>query len=264
METANLIQQHGQIKLLTCPSGFRVYIREQNGNDDGILSNVSLARESSAINTFIQDVVVWAEHGATPDNRLTEEQVLELRLRDKYYILMESRIFSLGAILKFDYDWGGGQPPVSYEEDLSQFIWDFSSGPFPEEGSPDYPFEAIKPYNSGINVQYVETTLSSGKKVKFKYMDGYSEQFLIKLPEFKLDINSRLVARDLHLEVDGKYMKVENFKPFKSREMAELRDLVEEVDSQFDGVIELTSPYDQTTTRQYLVRLPDFFYPREI
>jgi len=263
METSDLIKRYGNINKILCPSGFFVMIREQDGNDDGILSNVSLNKESSAINTFIQDIVVWAENGQSPDGRLTSDQVLELRLKDKYFILMSSRIFSLGPILKFQYDWGGDQEQVPYEEDLMNFIWDYSR-PFPDPESKDYPFKAIKPYNEPISVTHIKRTLSTGKVVQFKYMDGYSEQYLIKLPEFKVDVNSRLVARDLQLQINEEWVKVENFKVFKSREMMELRNMIEEVDEQFDGVIDLVNPYNQDTVKQFLIRIPDFFYPREI
>lgn len=263
METAQLISKYGDIKKLTCPSGFEVVIREQNGEDDGILSNVSLNKDSIAINTFIQEIVVWADFGNTPDKRLTENQVLNMRLRDKYYILLSSRIFSLGPNLKFEYEWDPTKPAVPYEEDLSRFIWDFSK-PLPNPDSKDYPHEAIQAYNEPITTTHTTRTLSTGKEVQFKYMDGHSEKYLIELPEYQLTVNSRLVARDLHLKVEGDWIPVENFSVFKSREMVELRNMMEEVDAQFNGTIDIENPANGEVMTQYLIRLNSFFYPREI
>ena len=264
MELGNLIAQYGKVKELYTPSGFKVIIREQNGDDDGILSNVSLTKDSTSVNTFIQSVVVWAENGDKPDSTYTDLAVLGLRLGDKYFILLSSRIFSLGDLVKFEYTWGEELAPVAYEEDLAKFIVDYIK-PFPKPGEVNYYRDRIQPYKFPISETDVHYTLSTGKKIAFKYMDGFSEKYLMKLPEFQLSVNSRLIARELKLEVSGIYILVESFKVFTSKEMAEIREIIENLDPQFDGIVEVENPYERNQkVRLQLLGLNDFFFPRGI
>ena len=264
MDTGKLIAQFGKIQELFTPSGFKVIIREQNGEDDGTLSNVSLTKDAASINTFIQSVVVYSEVGDRPDNTYSEQGILDMRLGDKYFILLSSRIFSLGPIVKFEYSWGTEVPEVAYEEDLSKFIVDYTKA-FPKPGEENYYKDRIIPYPTPVSTSEVSRTLTTGKKISFRYMDGTGEKYLMKLPEFQLTVNSRLVARGFKLEVDGNFVEVETFKVFTSKEMAEIRDLVETLDPQFDGVVEIENPYERNQSiKLQLLSLNSFFFPREI
>ena len=265
MDIPRLTKEHGRISAeFITPSGFSVIIREQNGEDDSILSNVALAKDSNSINSFIQSIIVWSSIGQGPLETMTMAQIMDMRLRDKYFILMFSRIFSIGPILKFPYQWGEELAPVEYEEDLVPYIWDFSK-PFPKPGEPDYFVDRIKPYPVGVDQPLCSLELASGKKIQYKFMDGHSERYLLKLPEFQSNINSRIVARNLELWVDSKWVKVENFKMFSPADMRELRNSLEEVDEQYDGIIEIKNPYnDGEKVNLNLLAIHDFFYPREI
>lgn len=178
MDKSKLISLYGNIHTFFTPSGFEVAIREQNGNDDAILSNVALNRDSASVNAFIQAIVVGMSHiSGLPE----PEDILNLRLGDKYCILIQSRIFSIGNILTFTYEWVPGLPPTTYEEDLSCFIWDYRK-PIPVPGEPDYFVDRIKPYPSGLDNIYVSFTTRAGKELRYKYLDGHGEQYLLKLP----------------------------------------------------------------------------------
>ena len=65
-------------------------------------------------------------------------QVLEIPLLDRYAIIFQSRIFSLGNTLEFEYNWGklpnDKDDTVLYEQDLHEFLFsDYSKVPTEEE-----------------------------------------------------------------------------------------------------------------------------------
>ena len=103
------------LKFVT-PSGHLVSIREQNGADDDILSNPVEASNLMNLSRFISAIVVEADY--YENGKLTVEQAHNLPVLDRYAILFNSRIFSLGEILDFDYDWKENGGKASYEQDL--------------------------------------------------------------------------------------------------------------------------------------------------
>lgn len=258
MDKTKLIGIYGSIHTFFTPSGFEVAIREQNGEDDAILSNVSLSREAASINAFIRNIVVGVSNKA---GLLSDEDVLNMWLRDKYCILIQSRIFSAGELMRFAYEWVPGIPPTEYEEDLTQFLWDYQL-PFPSEGQPNHSPQRIKPYV--LKEEDLILELAPDKIITIDYLDGYGESYLLKLPENKTHINSRLFARNIRVLKGQESLKVENFSQFSSREMSKIRTWVDEVDPQFDGLVSIENPMDGTTRYLSMISLPDFFFPREI
>jgi hypothetical protein len=264
LNIAELTSLQGNVKELVTPSGFTVVIREQNGDDDGILSNASLTKDSTSINHFIQGVIVWSEVGDNSNGTYSDQGLLNMRLGDKYAILLASRIFSLGAIVKFEYVWDQSHPSVSYEEDLNKFLLDYSQPP-PKASDPGYQGDCIKHYPMGMDTTQVVKVLESGKKVSFRFLDGVGERYLMKLPEFALNANSRILARGFALEVGSNWVPVETFKSFSSKEMASIRAWIEELDPQFDGIVEVENPFERNQKASLsLLGINDFFFPREI
>ena len=104
------------------PSGYEVTIREQNGEDDDILSNPIDARTFMNISKFISGIVTDTD--ITANRLLSAEDVQKMPSLDRYAIMLNSRIFSLGKILDFRYDWEGpaeGQVrTLDYEVDLQK------------------------------------------------------------------------------------------------------------------------------------------------
>jgi len=251
----------GETKELLLPSGRKVKIREQNGNDDDILSNVSTSKDLTNIDLFLAGVVVEADF--TDNKSLTIEDVKGLLLRDKYFILFASRVHSIGPEIKFKYDWGednGGEFP--YKEDLSNYLWDYTEE-FPTQGIKGYFKQRISPYPQGAyDIQKFTTT--SGKELTFKCLDGHAEKELLAKPIGELTKNVELIARDLKIKGEVDYEKVHNFKFFTKRDMMEIHNYVSEVDETFMGTTEINNPVNGQSIDYPIMQSTDFFYPQEI
>lgn len=112
------------------PSGYKFSIREQNGADEDILSNPMDVRNLMNLTKFIQAIVVDTDF--TPNRRLTVEDADRIPLNDRYCILFQSRIFSLGDEVEFEYDWGQEGGVQTYGQSLSEMLFD-NYGEFPTE-----------------------------------------------------------------------------------------------------------------------------------
>lgn len=256
----------GRMIDLLLPSGLTVTIREQNGNDDDVLSSQSKDDlDSNGINRFVAGIIMKNDFPfAKTQGKITDKEVLKMPLRDKYFIVVSSRVFSLGNLLKFEWDWQNGELPIAYEDDLSLYLWDYKKE-FPKEGEDNYFKERIKPYTNVSNDNPVrEFTLTSGKTIRYKLLNGESENFLLKLPLEKRTVNAGLKARKLQLFVEDDWLDVVNFSSFNPREMAEIRRDIEQYDSQFDGITTIENPNTGQTLDIPLMNIPDFFFPREI
>lgn len=257
----------GNLAELLLPSGHAIVIREQNGNDDDVLSSFTKDDlDSNAINRFVAGIIIkntykWAK----TEGRMNDKDVLNIPLRDKYFIIMASRIFSLGDILKFDWDWKDGNNLVSYEQDLTGFLWNYNKD-FPFNPSDEGYFkERIKPYSKDLTESSVRTfTLRSGKEVQYTLLNGNGENFLLKLPVEKRTVNAGLKARKLKLNVEGTWQDVVNFSSFSPKDMADIRKDIETYDSQFDGIIQIENPNTGQVMDLPLMNIPDFFFPREV
>lgn len=242
------------------PSGFTYEIREQNGADEDILSNLSDMKTLMNLTKFISSIVVKTDF--TPNGRLTIEDALHLPVNDRYCIIFNSRIFSLGEEVEFEYNWGkdkGGK--VNYGQDLHEYLFDYSTQPLAEDLSakPD----AIPYYPEGKKLHGHVITLTSGKRVVFDNLDGMGEQRLANMPVDKQTRNSALICRNLQLEVDGNWETVENFALFSARDMAEIRKEVAAIDPLFKGESHITSPITEEEVSYPILFAPSFFYLTE-
>ena len=158
-------------------------------------------------------------------------------------ILFQSRIFSLGDTVNFEYDWGGnnGKGKVFYEQDLNDFLFeDYSKIPSNEEleAKPD----AIPYYPEMTQMKDNELKLSTGKVIRWDYLDGNGEIYLLNLTPNERTRNSKLLARNLRLQVDGNWDKISNFRMFSVKEMAEMRKAILSRDPEFLGTTAITNP----------------------
>jgi len=234
------------IKFFT-PSLLEVEIRETNGADDDILSSVEDPVEM--LNRYLASLVL----SINGNTMVKGSDIKNLRLRDKYFILIKSRIFSLGEILYFKQEWGNGASPEEFAIDLRSFVWDDPQEPM----GPD----CIKPYP---NMEMMSKTLDSGKQVRMKFMDGNGESMLMKKSPQARTINMQLLARGLQVFQDGDWVDVTNFTPFTSREMAQIRSLYEELDPAVEGLIELVNPATLQPHYISLLEIKDFFFPVKV
>lgn len=262
MELSTYVTNYGNIKELLLPSGATAIIREQNGEDDALLSNVALSKDSASLNSFITAITVYLSTASDPSKAPTLDAIMSMPLNDKYFILIASRIFSLGEELEFQYNWNNDLPPVKYTENLSNFLWDYKKE-FPKPGDPEYFEERIPPYKS--NSPYQTILLDDGRELRYKYLNSYGERYLLKLPETEKHINQQLLARDLSLLIDGSFVKVESFKSFSSKAMAKIRASISENDPEFAGLTTLENPYETGVSQTIsIIQVQDFFFPREI
>lgn len=246
-------------KDLILPSGRKVTIREQNGEDDEVLSNASAAEEGMSINNFISVIVV---KDSKTGGKLTPDDVLAMRLRDKYYILIAARIFSLGDTLRFTYKWPDMDKPTPYMENLNIFIWDFHK-PFPDMESDEYKESYIKPYM--VDELHHIQTLSTGKIIRWDYADGYSEKFLLELSHTDRTKNSELYARRLSIKHGEEFIEVKTFKSFSPKEMLEIRREIELLDGSAEMSTEIPHPQKKGVSLMHpIIASEDFFYPQVI
>lgn len=255
---------YGKLKELILPSGYKALIREQNGNDDDIISNQATAKDLTNMNMFISSLVIETDLPFAINKKLSIESVRKMLLRDKYFILFSSRIHSMGNLIKFTYDWGtdnGGI--IEYTDDLNNFVWDYNKE-MPEQNSRDfYPYR-ILPYRHELAYKKFEYQLSSGKNIRFKFLDGHSELYLMNLPVDQQTKNTELKARELEQMIDGEWKTVENFMFFSKKDMAELYKIVGELDPNFNGITELENPKTGEVVKFPIISAKDFFYPVEI
>lgn len=260
MDLVKLTQAYGNVKELLLPSGAVAVIREQNGEDDALLSNVAMTRNFEALNAFIHSITIHLSTAEFPEKPPTLEDIMIRPLRDKYFTLIASRIFSLGHNLHFEYQWDAALPKVEYDEDLSKYLWDYNV-PFPQVGDREYFAERIKPYP--MKSLFVNETVG-GKNIRFNLINSYGERYLLKLPDTERHINQQLLARDISIMNEAnQWEKITNFKNFKSTEMAQLRGLLSKWDEEFNGITTLDNPFVTGQSEDVsIIQIPDFFFPR--
>lgn len=265
MEKQNLTQLTGSTRKFRLPSGFNASIREQNGHDDDILSNEALAKDLTNIDMFICNIVMDTDLPFANNNKLTMQNVGQLLLKDKYFLLFASRIHSMGSIMKIKFDWGkedGGE--MLYEEDIEKYIWDYNE-PMPQPGEEGYFDQRMQPYEVDNPFEWQNIVLKSGKNLRFKLLNIKAEKEILKLKPDEVNRNVEIRKRFLEQEVEGgNWVKVSNFKYFSKRDMIELHKLVFSIDKPFTGLTELQNPKTGQVLNYPVIQSPDFLYPEEI
>ena len=253
---------YGETVSLITPSGCSVVIRQQTGEDDDTISNAVDSEDGTSINKFVAAIVVDSD--IIPNGKLSLPDILKMKLCDKYFILIASRIFSIGQILKFSFKWENILEPVDYEEDLAKFIWDYSKKEFPfNPTDPDYFPSRIKPHIHGKELSR-DFTIRSGKKLRYNFYNGEGERYLLKLSEGLQSRNQEFIARELSWFVEDKWIKIQNFRSFTSIDMVDIRKDIDENDPAVNLNSELENPLTHEKINYPIVGTMDFFFPREI
>lgn len=238
------------------PSGYSVTIREQNGEDDDIISRMKDVGDNSALNKFLSGIITNCE---LSNGRVTANDILKWKNKDKYYVLFKSRLFSIGNEITFDHECTSCGKKTSYEESLTQYDRDFSKG---EEGKTDFTFQ-VTPYPKGMETT-AELTLSSGKVIKIDYLNGLGEKKLLEFNKEEISKNTELLVRNIQWLNGEKFQKLENFRVLSTKDMSEIRKHLLTNDTQFEAVSELKCPFCNNKDHISLLTQPDFFFPREI
>lgn len=261
METNENNTLLGKVKQFIAPSGYSYTIREQNGDDDDILSNPVTSKDLTNLSIFISSIVVSTDK--TKNGKLTVEEAFDLPTNDRYAILFNSRIHSLGDSVEFTYDWGkadGGK--VEYEQDLNEFLHDYQYEPTDDDNlvKPN----AVPYYPLGKADKDILISTTSGKRLMYDLLNGYGESLFVGLPLAERTKNKELIVRNLRLEVNNKFEKVEKFNLFSVRDMQEIRKEVRTCDPNFTGVTEIENPITKQKVGINISDIPNFFYPGEI
>ena len=257
----------------TLPSGYSCEIREQNGEDEEVLSNPANIKNFMNINEFIAGIVIHTDF--TASGKLLVQDVMKLPLLDRAVILINSRIFSLGEELEFNYKWprpenSKEQAEFTYTQNLKDYIFeDYGVKPDEEElkAKPDavpyYLLEEDENNPGKIKLTDHKFTLSSGKEIMWDVATVESEQYLMKLGLDNISRNKDLIARNLRLNVDCNWEKVQNFKLFSVRDMAEMRKEILASDPSFMGTTDIEDPITHSKTQISILTVPTFFYLTE-
>lgn len=257
----------------TLPSGYSCEIREQNGEDEEVLSNPANIKNFMNINEFIAGIVTHTDF--TASSKLLVKDVMKLPLLDRAVILINSRIFSLGEELEFNYKWprhegSKEQAEFTYTQNLKDYVFDdYGVKPSEEElqSKPDavpyYLLEEDQCNPGKIKLTDHKFTLSSGKEIMWDVATVESEQYLMKLGLDNISRNKDLIARNLRLNVDGNWEKVQNFKLFSVRDMAEMRKEILSSDPSFIGTTDIEDPITHNKTQVSILAVPTFFYLTE-
>lgn len=257
-----LVEAYGEVQTLITPSGHEVTIRMQNGNDDDIISNNVGVRDGTASNKFIAGIVVHTD--ITENGKFNLNDAKDLKLCDKYFILVASRIFSLGQNLHFTFTWGDGIE-AEYDEDLGLFLWEYGNEnkPFPEPGDPEYYKYRIKPHPFGKDSTRTIKT-RSGKEIRYKFMNGHGEKYLMDLAPELQSVNAELFGRGIEQKIGEQWVAIQNFTNFTPLDMVDIRTDVEINDPQVDLITEIPHPRSKETIPYQIVATDDFFFPRGI
>lgn len=245
---------------VTLPSGMVVKIRERNGEDEDILSNQADAETGDSIAKYLSRIIV----ACNKKFPISATDINNWRIRDKYYLLYKSTMFSLGKEITFKHQFQENGPKKLIEEDISIFDWDLSGSKPPapdEEGYNPYVIQPYDDFDLADKSEWITKTLSSGKEIRFKYLTGVGEKITLGMDKNNVSINTELRIRDFQLKKDSTWADVQNFARFTAKEMREIRKELRSKDFPFDPVMELTDG-----GKKYLINLFDlqgFLFPAE-
>jgi hypothetical protein len=251
----------GQTMEFISPSNLTIVIREQNGDDEDVISKHGNLIKGDSVHYFLAGIIL-----SINGKPIRTEDVINMRNRDKYHTLVKSRILSLGKELTYKHRCGnkdcnkpaGTDDPI-YEEDLSLYDKDFSPNAVDKREDFKYRIQAYK-----VDGAHKELTLPSGKELRWKFLTGVEEKKALIMSREKLSKNSDIQLRDLEWKNEaGAWQKISNFSLFSSKEMAVIRKDIAEHDEPFEAISECTCPYCGNVDYISLLAQTDFFFPGE-
>lgn len=249
----------GPTEDVVCPSSMPVTIRERNGDDEDILSKLKDNKSTAAMHKFLAAIIV--------NPKLTFEDVAKMRVKDKYYLMFKSRIQSLGYEVNFDHTFTDGDEKtktVNFDEDLSNYDWDFSKPltEFPKENDNNFFKHRCTHYPDTLMDDTFEFELLSKKKCRMEYLNGLGESKSLKKDTGDLTINDKLIIRNFEVQLEnGTWQKVERFSMFTAREMQEIRTKLDQMDKPFDLITEVINPLTGQSEQISLFLKESFFFP---
>lgn len=242
----------GKTEVIVLPSGRKLTIRESNGDDDAILSNMGNTVTGQNVYNFLANIIVQ-----DPIKPILTTDIVLWPLNDRNVLLFKARIMNYGHEFKFSHidPEDADKREDGYTEDLKDLDGDL--------GDPNY-----TPKKNGIflypkgNLEVIEFSISSKKKFRIKILNGILEKESLDVPEESLNRNSPLLQRHIEWVNDkGQWERIFKFNKFTSREMSEIREAVNTLDPQFNPTVIFTNRYTKKLFRVPLMSIPTFFFP---
>lgn len=234
-----------ETKEVALPTGRVFVIREQNGNDEDVISKVGDSKNNTAIAKFLAGIIV--------EPKTSWQQVMLWPSQDKYVLLLESRIFNLGETLSFKHTFQD-EFEESFEEDLSIY----------RVGNEENKY-APKKYPNG-DLREIEFTTSRGKLIKYTLLNSEGEAYNMNKPEGSISRNDIFRARFLSVKDNSQksgWKVVDKFYDFKPIELAEIRKNILENDPSFDMLMELQHPQKPNVKELVpMIQYTEFFFPQ--
>lgn len=242
--------------VITMPGGFKASIRETTGEDDDIVSRLGDNKEGTALYKFLQNVIL------VDDKPVPFEELLKWKVRDIYYGIMKTRMFTHGSQVVFEHTFSG-DITKTFTEDLGFYDWDLSDTQNypPQLGEEGFDARVIQPYR--LAGEWVEGLTKSQKKYRFRYLTAKDEIKTLGIKADDLTINDKLRIREFQIYLDnGSWTTVERFNILTSRDMAEIRTVLDKTDPEFTMITRLTDPTTQAIVELPLLGVTGFFFPR--
>jgi hypothetical protein len=247
-------------KSLSCvlPSGNTVIIRETNGGDDEILSNLYDVQQGSNLPQFLTSIITT---DGTLGRKPSVAEVLSYPKNDQWYLMLIQRIMNRGTELVFD--WRCSQktckekPAQSFTEDLS--LLDGNMGDINYTPNKNQ----IMKYPLGALNQHQFKT-SSGSLFRFDIMTGVHEKKLLEIGEKTQSKNTMLIIRNLQIYQNNDWVTLTSFSAFPSKIMTEIRKEVARVDPEFNPIVSGECSHCGKPFALSLWGMPDFFWPGEM
>ena len=261
------IKEQPDVQEYHLPDGSTILLREQNGEDEAVLSNEKDTVNGKAIRKFLARIIMGIKKvDSEVYEPCTTNMVAGMKSRNVYYALLLSRIHSLGAELVVTKKFKDPANPatsreVQLEIDLSEYQRNFDGTvEYPMPGDEDYDKHQCLPYPRGAE-DYVVTKLTSGREIRFRYLTNRAEFDALASIQ-AMDINTTLLLREFEYKKDdNNWMSTKTFKEFTSREMREIRGLASKHDPEFTILAQAENPYNGEPEEFTLIGEPDFFFP---
>jgi len=252
----------GQEETITLPSGKQITIRETNGEDEEELSKVKNQKDGTYVLKFLTAVVTM-DHSLK--RKPTPEDIITWKQKDIYYTLFRTRKLSLGSTYHFKDICNNpncadckAEKVQAYEQDIEEYD---SSDMFDKAYKPTQ--YGITPYPQ-LDAPTHEFIISSKKKLSFTLYNGELEREAASYPVEDDNKNSALFVRKLSIWDGEKWVRVFKFSMFSSREMAEIRNEVSNIDKLFEPIVTYNCPTCNKVYFRSLLASTDFFFPAEI
>jgi hypothetical protein len=256
MENESIFFQ-GRVSTFKLPSGNTVSIRETNGADDEILSNLYDIQQGSNMPLFLCSIIT---HDSALGRKPLVAEVLNYPKNDQWYLMLIQRIMNRGSELVFDYKCPHktckDKPTQSFTEDLSLLEGDLSDSKY-RPGK-----NQIMKYPLGSSLQH-EFKTSSGQLIRFDIMTGVHEKKLLEIGDKTQNKNTMLVVRNIQIYQNDEWVNITSFAQFPSKVLSEIRKEVARVDPEFNPVVSGECEYCSKPFASSLWGMADFFWPGE-